>query len=79
MASGSTHDEAHAALSPAQRRALRRRQFAMFMAPAICAAGTTLAALRRRGLVAGRQPHAELTPFGERVCRILDRQENENV
>lgn len=37
--------------------------------------GGTLSALRRRGIISGRQPHAELTPLGERVCRALDRKE----
>jgi hypothetical protein len=61
-----------ARLSHAQREALRRRQLALFMPPAVFGHGSTLAALRRRGIVVGRQPHAELTPFGERVVRFLD-------
>lgn len=64
------------ALTAAQRRALRMRQAAMFMADAVFGPGVTLAALRRRGLITGRQPHAELTPLGERVCRRLDQQES---
>ncbi|RST30136.1 hypothetical protein HMF7854_04325 [Sphingomonas ginkgonis] len=63
-------------LSPAQRRALARRQLSLVGPPSIFGPGTTLAALRRRGLIVGRQPHAELTTLGERVCRSLDRKEN---
>jgi hypothetical protein len=66
------------ALTNAQIRALKFRQLAAFMADAVNGPGSTLAALRRRGLIAGRQPHARLTPLGERVARRLERQENKN-
>lgn len=67
-------------LTRAQVRVLRMRQTAIFMAEAVFGHGATLAALRRRGLIKGRQPHAELTPLGERVCRRLDRlQEPDNA
>lgn len=60
-------------LTPAQLRALKRRQTAVFMPEAVFAPGSTLAALRRRGIVVGRQPHAELTPEGEKLCKQIDR------
>lgn len=60
-------------LTPAQERALRTRQLGMFSPPAVFGPGTTLAALRRAGLVQGKQPHAELTTKGEEVARSLDR------
>jgi hypothetical protein len=63
-------------LTKAQIRALKFRQLAAFMADAVHGPGSTLAALRRRGLIIGRQPHARLTPLGERVARRIQRQEN---
>ncbi|MGE5563151.1 MAG: hypothetical protein ACM3ZV_07545 [Bacillota bacterium] len=63
------------ALTPAQVRALTHRQLGLDMPDSVFGAGSTLAALRRRGLIRGRQPHAELTALGERVCRRLDRRE----
>lgn len=61
------------ALTIAQRRSLLRRQLAAFVPDAIFGPGSTLAALRRRGVIEGRQPHARLTPLGQRLCRRLER------
>jgi hypothetical protein len=60
-------------LSLAQARSLLCRQLGIERPDTMYGRGNTLAALRRRGLVVGAQPHAELTPKGERVCRLLER------
>jgi hypothetical protein len=64
-------------LTPHQRRALRRRQLGMFVPDSVHGPGSSLAALRRRGVIVGRQPHAELTPHGEQLCCLLDHQQGE--
>lgn len=65
-------------LTEPQRRALRRRQIGLFGTDSIFGPGTTLAALRRRGVVVGRQPHADLTAVGEQLCNQLESGEPEN-
>ena len=58
-------------LTASQLSALAHRQLGLVTPDSVLAHGATLAALRRRGLVKGAT--AELTPLGERVCRLLDR------
>jgi hypothetical protein len=52
-------------------RALRHRQTAICMPEAVFARGATTGALRRRGIIKGAMPHAELTRLGEDVCQYL--------
>ena len=66
-------------LTGPQKRALRRRQLGMFGPDSVVGPGTTVAALRRRGVIAGRQPHAELTDIGQRLCSQLDQEGSSNV
>jgi uncharacterized protein (UPF0335 family) len=66
-------------LTPHQRRALRHRQLGMFVPDSVHGPGSSLAALRRRGVIAGRQPHAEVTPHGEQLCRELDQQKGKLI
>ena len=61
-------------LTGPQRRALRHRQTAVFMPEAVFARGTTTSALRRRGIIKGAMPHAELTELGEAVCERLEQE-----
>lgn len=58
-------------LTEPMKRALRHTQTAVFMPEAVFARGATTGALRRRGIIKGAMPHAELTPFGEQVCEAL--------